>query len=149
MALSPSGVNTVRIITQNNRGKIEILGSILRISVNSEVDNMAAGNIAALVEIKTGIVIGEGVYSDFKKLNKTNHPVTGHTIVGFAIPYWNEVIDLSKRAALHTPDNRSVGWDIAITDIGPELIEGNHNWCKLLWQLPAKSGLKKRLEEYL
>jgi hypothetical protein len=38
--------------------------------------------------------------------------------------------------------------DIAITNRGPELIEGNHDWCKLLWQLPAKKGLKHMLVNY-
>ena len=31
---------------------------------------------------------------------------------------------------------------------GPELIEGNHDWCKLLWQLPVNKGLKHVLEKY-
>jgi len=83
------------------------------------------------------------------KEGKTIHPVTGEAITGFAIPYWKEVVELAKNAALCTPENRSVGWDIAVTAEGPELIEGNHNWCKLLWQLPVKQGLKKELEKYL
>jgi hypothetical protein len=54
-----------------------------------------------------------------------------------------------RKAAVLFPENRSIGWDIAITKDGPELIEGNHNWCKLLWQLPVKQGLKKDLEKNL
>ena len=64
-------------------------------------------------------------------------------IVGFQIPFWKETLELVREAALLQTGNRSVGWDIAITDIGPELIEGNHNWCKLLWQLPVQRGLKQ------
>ena len=52
------------------------------------------------------------------------------------------------KAASEMPENSSVGWDIAITENGPELIEGNHNWCKLLWQLPVKKGLKHVLDKY-
>lgn len=149
MALSPSGLNTVRIITQLHEGELNFLGARLRVSVNSPVDNMAAGNLAAFIDIEKGIVIGPGVYSDITKEDMSVHPVTGEAITGFAIPYWNEVIALTKKAALHLPDNKSVGWDIAITEEGPELIEGNHNWCKLLWQLPARKGLKKELKKYL
>jgi hypothetical protein len=53
-----------------------------------------------------------------------------------------------KKAALLHPENRSIGWDVAITNNGPELIEANHDWCKLLWQLPVKKGLKHVLENY-
>ncbi len=149
MELSPSGLNTVRIITQLNQGKVVFLGARLRISVNSVVDNMAAGNIAAPVDLVTGKVIGPGVYSDITKNDETVHPVTGVKIIGFQIPFWKEVCQMAENAALFDTRNRSVGWDIAITLNGPELIEGNHNWCKLLWQLPVKKGLKHELEDFI
>ena len=149
MDLSPTGLNTVRIITQLSKNGVDLLGGRLRISVNSFVDNMAAGNLAAAIDLETGAVKGSGVYSDITKLEQITHPITGKPITGFVIPFWNEVMILAKEAAMHSPENRSVGWDIAITSVGPELIEGNHNWCKLLWQLPVKQGLKKVLEQYL
>ena len=148
MDLSPSGLNTVRIFTQLHQGKVDLLGARLRISVNSPVDNMGAGNLAAPVDEATGIVIGPAVYSDIRSEEREVHPITGVKIVGFAVPYWDRVLDLVKEAALHIPENKSIGWDIAITETGPELIEGNHNWCKLLWQLPVKKGLKHLLEAY-
>ena len=149
MALSPSGLNTVRVFTQIHQGEIHFLGARFRISVNSPVDNMGAGNLAAPVDISTGRLSAPGVYSDITKGDEAIHPVTGQVIEGQVLPFWEEVIDLARRAALHAPENRSVGWDIAITEEGPELIEGNHNWCKLLWQLPVKEGLKYELERYL
>ncbi len=149
MALSSSGLNTVRVFTQVHQGEVRFLGARFRISVNSPVDNMGAGNLAAPVDLETGVVTGPGVYSDITKEDRDLHPVSGNRINGFALPYWKEVKDLSRRAALHAPENLSVGWDIAITETGPELIEGNHNWCKLLWQLPAKQGLKQELEQYV
>lgn len=148
MRLSPSGLNTVRVFTQLIPSGVDILGARLRISVNSPVDNMAAGNLAAPVDLATGYVCGPGVYSDITKKDCIVHPVTKESITGFQIPYWNEVIEMSKQAALSCPENRSIGWDIAVTVNGPELIEGNHNWCKLLWQLPVKQGLKSELEKY-
>jgi hypothetical protein len=149
LALSPSGVNTVRIITQVVDNSVDILAARIRVSVNSDVDNMAAGNLAANIDIVSGIVDGPGVYSDITKEDQIFHPVTGVSITGFKIPFWKETIDLAREAALLFPQNKSVGWDIAITENGPELIEGNHNWCKLLWQLPVKKGLKYELEKYL
>ena len=147
--LSPSAVNTVRIFTQlNSDNEVEILGCRLRISVNSPVDNMAAGNLAAPVDELTGVVTGPGVYSDITKDDCSVHPVTGVEIPGFQIPFWDETMEMVKRAALKHPQNRSIGWDVVITGQGPGLIEGNHDWCKLLWQLPVKKGLKPMLEQF-
>jgi hypothetical protein len=147
--LSPSAVNTVRIFTQlNNVNEVILLGSRLRISVNSPVDNMAAGNLAAPIDDDTGKVIGTAVYSDITKEEETIHPVTGVEIVGFQVPFWKEILVMVKEAALMYPKNRSIGWDIVVTDNGPGFIEGNHDWCKLLWQLPVKKGLKSEIEKF-
>lgn len=150
MELSPAGVNTLRIITQvNQQNVVQYLGARLRISVNSAVDNLGAGNLAAPVNLKTGLVNAPAVYSDITMQEVEYHPVTGIRIVGFQIPFWKDVLSLAESLAMLYPQNRSVGWDIAITAGGPEIIEGNHNWCKLLWQLPVKKGLKPVLEQQL
>ncbi len=144
--LSPSGVNTVRIFTEiSQNNKVTILGCRQRISINSKVDNMAAGNIAAQIDPLSGVIIGPGVYSDITKQDEEFHPITGVSIVGFQVPFWEETLAMVKEAALLYPQNRSIGWDVVITDNGPGFIEGNHDWCKLLWQLPAKKGLKPLL----
>ena len=144
--LSPSAVNTVRIFTRLDiTNRCVILGCRLRISVNSQVDNMAAGNLAAPVDQETGIVNGPGVYADITKQPVSEHPVTRVPIVGFQIPYWRDTLDLVDSASRLHPQNRSIGWDIVITPDGPGLIEGNHDWCKLVWQLPVKKGLKELL----
>lgn len=148
--LSSSGLNTLRVITQiNKNGAVDILGVRLRITINSHVDNLAAGNIAAPVNMDTGIVEGPGVYSDITKEDIYTHPVSNVDIIGFKVPYFKEALDLAKKAALYDTDNSSIGWDIAITPNGPGLIEGNHDWCKLLWQLPVKKGLKSVLQQYV
>jgi hypothetical protein len=147
--LSPSGLNTIRIFTQLTKNdEVVFLGCRLRISVNSQVDNMASGNMAAVVDYHTGVVISDGIYSDISKSDSEIHPVTGVRINGFVVPFWKETIEMITKAALLDARNRSVGWDIAITSQGPELIEGNHNWCKLLWQLPEKKGLKHLIAPY-
>lgn len=147
-ALSPSAVNTVRIFTLITReGHYRNLGCRLRISVDSAVDNLAAGNLAAPVDEESGRVSGPGVYSDITRPAEKVHPVTGTKIVGFQIPFWKETLDLVHRASLVQPQNRSIGWDVVVTPRGPGLIEGNHDWCKLVWQLPVRQGLKQRIME--
>lgn len=149
MKLSPSGLNTVRIITQLKDQEIIIIAARLRITINSSVDNLAAGNIAAPVDLATGVVSGEGVYSDITKSPVSVHPITGIKIKGFQIPFWTEAIEMIKKAGRQIPENKSIGWDVSISESGPQLIEGNHNWCKLLWQLPVNEGLKSELTRYL
>jgi hypothetical protein len=148
MRLSPSGLNTVRVFTQVDKGKLTYLGARLRVTINSTVDNMAAGNIAAPVDLTTGRVTGPGVYSDITKQEVNIHPITGEPITGFQVPYWEQVLMMMEHVVFVDPQNASVGWDVAITEDGPELIEGNHNWCKLLWQLPVKKGMKAELERF-
>lgn len=145
--LSPTAVNTIRIFTQIRKdGTYEILGCRLRISVDSPVDNMGAGNLAAPIDDETGTVNGPGVYSDITKKPQAIHPITKVPIVGFQIPFWDEILRMIKEASLKHPQNRSIGWDVAVTESGPELIEGNHDWCKLVWQLPVNKGLKNKLD---
>ena len=145
-ALSPSAVNTIRIFTQisEDRG-YEVLGCRLRISVDSPVDNLAAGNMAAPINTESGVVNGPGIFADITKTPVDTHPITRCKIVGLQIPYWNETLELVREASLLHPENRSIGWDIVITEHGPGLIEGNHDWCKLVWQLPVRRGLKHML----
>lgn len=149
MKLSPSGLNTVRIITQlNDKHEVIILGARLRVSVNSSVDNLGAGNFAVAIDEKNGVVTSNGIYSDITKKNVSFHPVTKVKLKGFQIPHWRLAIDTVKEAAIKFPQNKSIGWDVAITDNQIDLIEGNHNWCKLLYQLPVNRGLKKELLKY-
>jgi hypothetical protein len=146
--LSPSAVNTVRVITQlNQNNEVIVLGCRQRISVISSVDNMAAGNLAAPIDEHTGVIFDSAVYSDITKTEVVKHPVSGVMIVGFEVPFWKETIEMAFQAAQLHPQNRSIGWDIVITENGPGLIEGNHDWCKLLWQLPVKKGLKYQLND--
>lgn len=148
--LSPSAVNTVRIFTQlNSKGDVEILGCRQRISINNSIDNMAAGNIAASINEDTGLIEGLGVYSDITKKSEEYHPVTNVKIPGYQIPFWNECVELVKKAAKEHPQNKSIGWDIVVTENGPGLIEGNHDWCKLVWQLPVNKGLKDKLLKHV
>lgn len=148
--LSPSALNTIRVITQiDENGKAYIVDSRLRVSVNSIVDNLAAGNIVVGIDTPSGKVITDGVYSDITKNPISVHPVSQIKFKGYEVPHWQKVVALTTKAAEMMADyNKSVGWDIGITNEKPVLIEGNHDWCKLVWQLPVEKGLKSKLEKF-
>ena len=52
----------------------------------------------------------------------------GTRIEGLRMPMWDEALALAFRATTHFLPVRSIGWDIAVTDRGPVLIEANRMW---------------------
>lgn len=151
MKLAPNSLNTIRVITQINRQNngIDIIGAILRLGIFENTDNLTTGGIAAKVDIDSGIVIGNGISFDITTPDYEVHPVSNIRIEGFKLPYWQESLDMCRKAALLHPENRSVGWDVAIKEEGPILIEGNHDWGARLWQMPERCGMKAVLLKYL
>src|SRR5690554_991987 len=149
--ISPTAVNTIRVITMiNDNREPEIIGSVFRISVDCPIDNYSAGNMAAEIDKETGVVITGGIrkrsscdeYHDL-------HPVTKKTIKEFVIPNWDAITKASLEAALVVPEVRTVGWDIAVTENGPIFIEGNSQWNKDTWQIPAGKGKIDIIAKYL
>jgi hypothetical protein len=55
------------------------------------------------------------------------HPDTGEAIEGRVLPFWDEARRLAIRAHRAFADRVVIGWDIAILENGPILIEGNGN----------------------
>jgi hypothetical protein len=55
----------------------------------------------------------------------THHPITSTPIVGFAVPFFREAMDMCNLAATKVPQMRFIAWDVAITEGGPVFIEGN------------------------
>ncbi|MCO5238390.1 MAG: hypothetical protein M9933_19195, partial [Chitinophagaceae bacterium] len=86
MRMSPSALNTVRMVTQYAAGDVVILLAFLRISVNSEVDNLSVGsygvNFGASINLEKGIIDRPGSYLDSSKPDVHFHPVTQVPIVG-------------------------------------------------------------------
>ena len=146
--LNPASVNTIRIITVNHNGQIDIVGAILRMGTGNFVDNFSAGGIAAPIDLATGKVFRSAI-SKYELQRYECHPVTKHRIKGFQIPFWDECLDMVVSASKIIPSVRTVGWDIAITEGGPEMIEGNHNWNKDSFQLPYGEGRRALLEKYI
>lgn len=150
-AVSPTGVNTIRMITLlNKKGEVEIIGSVFRISIDCPIDNYSAGNLAAEINPTTGIVIKGGIRKRSScDLYHDIHPITGCQIKGLQIPFWEMITKMVKEAALIVPEVSTVGWDVAITENGPVIIEGNSTWNKDTWQIPAGFGKKHIIAPYM
>lgn len=152
--LAPDGLNTVRVITQlNANGDVDILACRMRLTSGKRLDNFHQGGFAVAVDTQTGVISSQGFYRDPRKKPITSHPSTQVELLEFQIPCWEKIITTCKSAALQHPENRTVGWDVAIwggeKQGNVELIEGNHNWNYDIYQLPIQKGLKKKLLHYL
>ena len=130
--LSNGALATVRAVTcRNERDEFEVTNASFRMAQgrSSVVDNFHAGGIVAKVDLRTGqlgpatdgaMALGPGRgWCD-------RHPDTGGQITGRRLPYWPETLELARRAHGEAfADHVVIGWDIAIVDGGPRLIEGN------------------------
>lgn len=149
MRIAPRGLNTIRVVTQFvSDTDIQIIGAGLRLSIYESVDNMGAGNIVLPVDLQSGTTTDSASYADITKQDINTHPLTGLDLVGFRVPHWEACKNLAIEAARLTPENKSVGWDIAVTNAGPVLIEGNHDWGHESLQVPLRKGIKKKLLQF-
>lgn len=121
-------INTLRVETYiDNQSKTHVLGTTLRFgSAGNKIDNISSGGIFVPVNSKTGRLVGNGMQSMiYGGAVHYSHPDTDKTFHDFQIPFFKESLELSKELTKYIP-NKLAGWDIAITPIGPVVIEGNH-----------------------
>ncbi len=123
--LCPSSVNTVRITTILSGGRPHFLYSFFRMGNGTEAtDNISSGGMYTAITAE-GYLSAEA-FSDRTGLYYREHPTTGVPFQGFQIPFYRACVALCLEAALTEPHMRYVGWDVAITETGPVLIEGNN-----------------------
>lgn len=143
-----SSINTVRVVTVWDDDKFYKVYAMFRTGRNGEVvDNASMGGVAAAVDMETGIVISDG-YT--KKLEHFEcHPDTGMKYKGFQIPRWDEVMPMLREMHKLCPISKLVGWDLALTDDGWVLIEGNGkpniDTIQLIYGKTFGHGLKERI----
>lgn len=105
----------------------------MTIGYKKKIANVSANSIFTLVNVKTGQVSTDGC--DYNDNIYIVHPETGIHFKGFQIPMWYEVLKILERAAARVPQIGYVGWDVAITEDGPVIIEGNNDGGYVGYQL--------------
>ena len=128
--LAVNTLATVRVVSvTDTKNDVQALYAAFRMprGQNDVVDNFHAGGIAASVDIATGklgAATNLGNSQAFGWVNR--HPASGAPIRGRILPYWQEVVALARHAHAQAFRDRIIlGWDIAITDDGPIIVEGN------------------------
>lgn len=127
--LCGAALSSMRIMSvKRPDGGVEVLFAVFKISGqgDSVVDNFHAGGNVCKVDMASGALgpaTDWGVKQPGRWLN--NHPQTGAQITGRVLPLWRETVEVVRQAHLAFEDRIAVGWDVAITDQGPRIIEGN------------------------
>ena len=122
--LCAKSVNTMRVMTFNDHGKPRILWMCLRVGngINS-IDNFHAQGMAVNIDMETGKLVGNAIDKDLNEF--VEHPTTHVKFDGFQIPCFKEAKELALKACTKNDKILVVGWDVAISEDGPVMIEGN------------------------
>lgn len=116
-------VNCLRVITVLKHGKVNILVANLTFGSEYEIANASYGGITVEVDVETGELISPG--GQFGHHIFEVHPYSNKKFKGFVIPFWHEIVEMLSECGKEVPQIGYVGWDIAITENGPVIIEGN------------------------
>ena len=150
--LCKASVNTLRIVTVRKEGHTTVMLRAIRIGNGiRDVDNFHSGGMYTLFSDK-GVITKPAMDREGKLF--TVHPTSKVPITGFQIPYYQEAIQMALKASEKIPQVGLVGWDIAITDKGPVLIEGNELPGYDIYQSKihlseTKEGLKPFFDEVI
>ena len=126
------GLATSRLVTGRfpNEEPQPIIAT-LKIPTNGAiVDSGSTGkSLASHVDISSG-TLGPGIsaapHPDGDLLH--THPNTGAAITGTTYPHFDDLLDLAVSTHSKLPGIAFVGWDVAITEDGPMIIEPNNGW---------------------
>lgn len=119
--LNQSSVNTLRIVTFFDGKKTHILNTVLKIGNGGVTDNFSSGSMYTFIE--DGKIVVPAI--DNKDNIYETHPISNEKLIGYKIPNYDKAINLVKECAKIYPQVKYVGWDVAITEDGVCLIEGN------------------------
>ncbi len=144
--LYPQAVNIVRVQTVYAQNKCHFLCATLTAGYKNQIANASANSILALVDVKTGKVFTDGC--DYSNHVYINHPETGVYFKGFQILMWDQVLEMLQKAAARVPQIGYVGWDVAITENGPVIIEGNNDGGYVGYQLAELCNGRGQKELY-
>lgn len=124
-ALNSASLNTFRVITipDTDRGR-RAAYVVLKLGAGTGlVDNAHDGGLYLRVDPASGALAGEAFDETFTRHRA--HPRTGVRFDQIRIAGIGEVVSVAERAAALFPQLALIGWDIALTDDGPVIIEGN------------------------
>ena len=149
-AFNESSVNTVRFMTTLwPDGSAKVIATWFKVGRAGRcVDNAGSGgNVDAAVDVETGRIYNVVEFNGWRKAKEIEcHPDSGTKMEGVIIENWQAIKDEVQRFQQCFPYCKAAGWDIAITDDGPVVVEGNDFWDRT-GQYFIKKGWKKEIRD--
>jgi hypothetical protein len=129
------GLQTMRINTLlHTDDRVSILFYMIKILAgNTLSDNFSmgtSGNLIAYGDPDSGTLRGAVKIHECGAgmASIATHPQTGRPFDGFSLPWWSEAIALVITAQRCFRELPTLGWDVALTETGPRIIEANARW---------------------
>ena len=121
--INPHVVASFRVVTLvDGQGAAHLLANSLR--VNRTTSSIIGCADDVYFSLGADGRLSSHAIDDYGRIYEA-HPLTGKSFAEVCVPGVDQAFELCLRAALEVPQVRYVGWDIAISDHGPVLLEGN------------------------
>jgi len=136
-------INTCRITTILYDDCCHVINPAIRIGRgDSIVDNAGAGGLYAPIDAKTGKILQDAF--DIYGHRYRKHPESNIVFKGFIVPEWEGALALVEKLCRVVPTNRFTGWDLALSDKGWIMVEGN---CLAQFKnIQASGGVKEMMD---
>jgi hypothetical protein len=125
----PASLNTIRVLAVRLPGHGPVLAAAVHRWGTAEtgpVDNISSGGLCSRVDLATGrLGPAVGRARARRRVEFDQHPDTGAQITGALVPEWAAVRDLALELMNAFAELSHVGWDLAVSDRGVQVIEGN------------------------
>lgn len=146
--LNESSVNTIRCITFNTKNGIVIPYCFMKVGRKGAfVDNGGAGGILIGIDNCSGRLVTDGI-NEFGEVY-SEHPDSNVKFIGYQLPEWNQMIEMCKEMSKQVPTVGYIGWDMAHTDNGWVVIEGNNCGQMIGPQMIWHKGIKAEIRELM
>ncbi len=122
--LNPGAVSIVRFYTVTAPSGTYLFAPVLTTAIEKDISNGCQDALTAMIDIRTGVVITDAVDQN-NFIDYHTHPVTGVPFPGLQLPFWEETIDMMRRAVPLASKISNIGWDVTMTADGPLIIEAN------------------------
>jgi hypothetical protein len=126
--INSTALNTTRIVTVLNGNNPEYLCGFQSFATGgATTDSWSKGSVYVGIDIEKECLKSDGYCNldDTEKSLVQSHPDSGIVFAGYKLPGLRDAVKLCLNTHRLLYFNFAVGWDVAITDHGPLIIEAN------------------------